>query len=347
MENQPLPLDPNTELLRWGPVQARYFFISDFILASESSYYSGENKPYKWAKGLLLFKGLTHLWINEYPQMWERGKRALVEVIMDDSKRSALREEYDISVKSLRGFEQKIISSDLNSCSLEALVDLFLEFDSKLIDFWAPALIPEIANYGSIKYFESVLKKEGFSVEDSSTIKQVLTAPEELSFFKKEEIDLIQTSNIKAHRDKYFWIKNSYGAVFDLGEEFFSERKSKLNKNIVLESKLFIEETKQRKKELIKNYSLSKEIVRIGEMIALCINWQDERKAVIEEYLHFKKILLDETAKRLGVLADDLLNFSSTELISMLEGKTNTSILSSRRGGFNRSFRDNSSSVLR
>jgi phosphohistidine swiveling domain-containing protein len=334
MENKTLPLNPNVELLKWGPIQARYFFISDFLLAIESDYYKGKNEPYKWPKGLLLFKGINHLWMNEFPDLWERGRNALLDIILPDDKRSALREEYDFAVRELEDFEEKIISLDLTKLAESELAEVFFEFGYKMIAFWGPGLIPEIANYGSLKYFEGELKKANFSAEESAEIIQVLTAPEELSFFQKEELELLNSSDIKKHRGKYFWIKNSYGAVFDLDEEFFKERKSSLNKNLGEEIEKFILETKKKKEDLIKKYSLGEDLVKIGSMIALCINWQDERKAVIEKYLHFKKLLLDEIAKRLNVAAEDLMNFSSTEIISFLEKKISLIEIQKRKNGF-------------
>jgi len=328
------PLNPNVELLKWGPIQARLYFIIDFIEAVNSAYYKGSNAPYRWPKGLLLFKGNTHLWINEFPSIWEVGKRALLEVIMDDSKRIHLRKEYDLAVSEITDFEEKIKSINLSKCTDKELCNLLDTFNILLINFWGPALIPEIANYGSVKYFEGELRKEDFSDNKIKEIIQVLTAPEKLSFYQEEEIDLFNSNNIKEHRDKYFWIKNSYGAVFDLDEDFFIKRKLELKSNLPFEIENFLKETKSKKLELIKKYSVPDKFVKIANMIALCINWQDERKAVIEKYLHFKELLLKEVVLRKKIDFDDLLNFSSKEVIKILLGKDVSGEILLRRKGF-------------
>lgn len=330
-----LPIDPNAELFRWGPVLLRYFYQCDFDLMMGDGHYARVYPEYIWPISIALHTGNRLCWVNNRSQVWKMGTKTFLDLVIGprhDEVRNAYNKAYGI----LRSVHDKIDTSEFSKMSDADFLAIWSDLHQKTIDFFIHGLIPELSNYGSDNYLENKLRE--YINEDKEVLHamEVLTAPEELSFYQQEEIDLSETKDIAAHQKQYYWLKNAYSLVQVLDVTFFEERK----KNIVLQDLRkhlsdHLDEVKKAKEVLKKQYNLSEEVMKIAKGVAYGVVWQDDRKKAILQNLHYKNVLLDEMVRRIkSVSKDDLLNFTNIDIAEMLNGKDYSIQIEDRRKGF-------------
>ncbi|MFH0969534.1 MAG: PEP-utilizing enzyme [Patescibacteria group bacterium] len=331
MDKKLLPLNPKTELLKWGPLPGRYYFVSDFdaIYTVFPKKYPGEY----WSRALIIFKGKTLIWINEFPEARKCGKSVFLKFMVPETKQKKVIKKWRNNLKILNKVEERIKKTNLSKLSSGQFVDLWKESENALMGFWEDVVIPELANYGSDKILELSLKKYIKNKTEINSAMEILTAPENLSFYKKEEMDLLKAKDIKKHAKKYFWIQNSYAGTKIADLDFFKKRKKYLPPNLEIELKRIRNKTQEKKQELAKKYNLPENILRISNAIVDGIEWQDERKGHVFIYLHYKNLLIEEAARKLSVSKDDLLNFGTKEILEFLKKKSADEV-KNRRNSF-------------
>ena len=314
----PLIFKKDRELLKWGPIPGKYFYVSEF----EEAVFKECVRKYKcesWPKALLMFNKEKFIWINDLLEMQSVGKRVFVKFMLSEAKRKTLKKDWIEKVKKLTIFEKKINKKFLESLSNKEFGTLYNEFYRAIVDFWAPTIPSELGNYGSDRFLEDKLKKIIKNKSDLSSVMEILTAPETISFYQEEEINLLETDNLKKHKEKYFWIGNSYHGAKTLSLNFFKKRKRDINPEIRKNIEKHLKEIKQKKKETISKYKPSKEIVNIAKAICEGISWQDERKKHIFTYIHYKDLFLKDVVRRYNLPIRFLENYSLHEIIRTKE----------------------------
>lgn len=331
MSSSPLFLvDPHKELFRWGPVPGRLFFMSEFNRACFITY-PARFEYGVWPDTALLFFEDRMLWLNQSGVIEEMGKEIFVKDILSRERRQKLYRMYKDAVARLRAFQDGISLAHLASLSQEDFLQIWKQFYELLSDFWIPTIPPEIGNYGSGALLEAALR-EAVSANDISHVMEILTAPEELSFYQEEEIALAETSDLEAHAAKYHWLKNSYGYCERLPVSFFAERKKNLSSDVREKMEAHIREAKEKKAEIVARYHLPEATLAIAEGLHDAMVWQDERKREIVESIAYKNVFLEEVARRTGVPVADLY-FATCEEIPSFISSGDFSILSKRKEG--------------
>jgi len=302
------------ELLKWGPIPGKYFYVSEF----EDAVFKECVKKYKceaWPKAILIFNKERFVWLNDLSEIQSVGKRVFVKFMLPEKKRSSLKKDWIKKVKSLTLIQKKINEKILKSLSNKEFNSFYDKFYKAIVDFWAPTIPSELGNYGSGKFLEDKLKKIIKNKDGLSSAMEALTAPETISFYQQEEIDLSETNNLKKHQEKYFWIRNSYHGTKTSSLNFFKERKKDLDPKIRKNIEKHLKEVKEKKKETILKYKLPKEIINIAKAICEGISWQDERKKYIFIYIHYKDLFLKDIARKHNLLVSSLKNYSFQEII--------------------------------
>ena len=295
----------NTEIFRWGPIPGRYFYVSEFedsVLNEYPKIYKGK----KWPKTLLIFKDKKMVWSNEFPALRRIGESVFKKFMVPKTKRNDLKLDWRERLKELNSFQNKIDSNSLKELTNEEFKKLTNQLYNKIVAFWSPTVPAELGNYGSIDYLKRKLKKYILDKNELLSAIQILTAPETISFYQQEEIDLLETDDLKKHQKKYFWLKNSYNGIENLSLSFFRKRRNKISKDIRKSIKKYLKEVKNTKKKLILKHKLPKEIIDITNAICEGISWQDERKKHIFIYTYYKELLLKETSRRYNYPLDSL-----------------------------------------
>ncbi len=121
-----------------------------------------------------------------------------------------------------------------------------------------------------------------------------------------------------AHREKYFWLKNSYDHAENLQVSFFEERRKSLDVDL---NKKYVKRTlmvKKQKTELENKYQIPKDVLHIASRILDAMEFQDDRKKEILITIHYKDLFLQEFRKR-GITHPE--RYALNELSMILDGK--------------------------
>ncbi len=333
-------INPNTEILRWGPIPARYYFLSEFMYVCAQEFgkdFSGE----RWPDTLALFKDNQILWINEFPALRQAGKEAFFRYMLNQKTRNDIYRQWLKRIEELNLFQDRLLIVDLEKLSDAELKSTWFNFFEKTISFWNLTIPCELAGYGSDEVLKEELKKNILSEDKLRTAMEILAAPESFSFYQEEEIELAETKDIEKHQKKYFWLQNSYAGAKILSTDYFKERKDKLKPSWRSETAKRIESLIKDKKRLIEETRLPKPAIAIAQTVSEIISWQDQRKKYIFINLHYKDLLLKEIARRFSYEYDDLLNLSYVEIWELIEGKKISPTLLERKKGFGVFFDQN------
>jgi len=326
-------IDPTKEIFRWGPIPGKFYYLSEFVsvccrLFAEK--YAGE----RWVETLLLFKNDRMVWINQMKSLRETGAEVFLKYMIESEKRKKIYQEWKKHTFNLLEFQQEVDKKQLEKLSDLELKRLLQTFFHLTINFWIDTIPAELGNYGSEEILKKELEKQIKNKDEFSSVMEILSAPEESSFYQEEEMDLAEKGDINEHQQKYFWLHNSYAGTKVLDAAYFAERKKKLKQNLREENKRKLRGLKEKKREIIEKYGLSTKIVEIATAISENISWQDERKKYIFINLHYKNVLLEEIARRKKYDAKDLLHAWYMELVEIIGGKDLHQELHSRRDGF-------------
>lgn len=326
------PIDPTKELLRWGPVPGKFFYMSEFNDACFTRFaarFPGKGVP----DALLVFHEGRFLYVQELAPFRTACKTMFIEIMMNDEIRSSLFTEWENAI-----VEQLIIQETIDRTNIPKLsgVDfraLWDNFYEKTIQFWLPTIAAEFGNYGSDQLLEEALALHISDKAEIAKAMEILTAPEALSFYQEEEIHLSESSDVEAHQQKYYWLKNSYAGSQILPVQFFIDRKTELSGNIRDHQERRLIDVKTKKQELIARYSIPSDVVKIADVLRMAIEWQDERKKYIFQTLHYKDILLKHAAGRFGYDYQTLLNYDFHEIEKFVFNQTHKETHTERNTG--------------
>jgi phosphoenolpyruvate synthase/pyruvate phosphate dikinase len=317
-----LPDWPQNEIFQWGPIRGRYFYISDYVTTSLTTFpkvFPHEAFP----ETVLLFHNEHMIWLCNLPDFTSYGQKLFTTYMEDDKFRGKLYKDWRQKTKQLTAIQTKTAETELDKLSDVQLSDLGEEFYKAITDFWTPTLLPELGNYGAPSLLKEDLAKTIKDEAELTAVMETLTAPGELSFYQREELELASANDLEAHQKKYFWLKNSYGHVGVLPVSFFEERKQEVMKDLAGKSSANIA-TAQRaaKNEIQRKYQLSDAIQKRADIIAQNIVWQDERKRYATENFHYKSLLLHEVARRKGLDPNMLLDHCFEQICGLLISNT-------------------------
>jgi len=315
-------IDPSKELFKWGPIDAKVIYVDAFMQGMTG--YIGVHSA-GWPDLFLHVKNDKVIAIADYSDLRKNGEKLFVNHVLDEKELDKNYNEWKNSVGSLLSLEKRI--SNASEMSDEKLKDLFKEWTDVYLGFWKNGFLPELSNWGG----EQLLKKKLLEIDKDNFVMlfERLAAPEDLSFFQKEELDLLRIKlmdekdrKIEEHRKSYFWIRNSYGHVEVAPVSFFQERLDSLTREkaekLIGKIENFPEKTRMDKKQLADEYNLPKDISEIGEKLGFCIWWQDLRKKYIFIANHCTRILIEELNKRLEIPVEELEAYTFPEMLELL-----------------------------
>ncbi|HIH11459.1 TPA: hypothetical protein HA241_04680 [Candidatus Woesearchaeota archaeon] len=335
----------NGEIFQWGPIPGRFIWPGGEFIDVCCGVVANKFGGLRWPPTLFLFKGKRMLWLNEWPALRSFGKDIFLRYMLPKSSWKEIYAQWTTAVEKLLSFEKTISQAQLQSLSNQNLRAKWNEFHDLLKEFWVLTIPAELGNYGSPDLLQEELRKYISNDKELKEAMEILTAPEEISFYQQEEIDLLKTTNVAKHQQKYFWLKNSYAGVQALDIAFFSERQKKISPALERELENNLKTTKQRKKNLAHKFSLPDSLLHLARVISCNIEWQDQRKKYIFVNLHYKDNFLKEVVRRFHYEYEDVLNCWYKEVARIISGKNLKKTLLQRRKGFGIHF-DSSVNVL-
>ncbi|MFA6098890.1 MAG: PEP-utilizing enzyme [Patescibacteria group bacterium] len=304
-------LDIKKNIFRWGPIPLRLMYITHWLVIYND--YPGRLHHYLWPESYVIFNGTRGLFICERQKLEAVGA-SIFEKLVGTVRGKSIWFAWNKAVVDLSAFHKKISLDNFSAMSDRALVDLWKKYNNLLFKFWEAGVVPELAAYGGESILNRMLIKEHLSKNELNEISSVIAAPERLSFYQEEEIDLLKLiasyrkNNFKNllnnHQQRYFWLENSYFSTRVLPVEYFLKRLREKKRlvsnglNEISKIKAGLMEIKKRKKKIIKLYQLDKKLIQTADKLSFCIWWQDQRKKLIFQYLHYFETLVREIARR-------------------------------------------------
>lgn len=328
-------IDPKKELFVWGPIDGRPIYISYFVIATAN------NMPklyrYKWPEILFYFIKDKMTFISDYSDLRAVGKKHFNTWLIDDKNLKKVENDYKKAVYKLTNFQTKISSRFLSSLNNKLLAVVYDKWQKLYLDFWAVGLVPEMANWGGEQILKEILHEKIKNEKDFITAFEKLSAPERLSFYQEEELELLNLKKyektkdfdnlLEKHAQKYFWIRNSYFEQKELKEDYFKKILSGIPQvdARIKEIKNFPKKVISEKKSIIKKYKLNKKIIKTAKRLSYSIWWQDARKKQIFTSNYFIDLFLKEISKRKKISFLDLKFYWPIEISKLLKNNEKTS----------------------
>ena len=319
-------INPKKELFKWGPIDARPIYIHTFVEAFEiyPKFIDGT-----WPDVLGYFKKDKVVFIADYDNLRNRGEKLFKKYVLDERKLKQHYNKWFRTTNKFKEFENRV--NKLSSLSDIELKKLFISNYKFYVDFWIRGFLPELSNWGGEQLLKNKILK--FNKINFIEIFEKLSAPEDLSFFQKEELEFMkiklisnkkkQLEKLKEHQKKYYWLRNSYGFTKVLDIDFFKKEFKKISKKDaekkINEINNYVKKVKQKKKEIIKKYKVNKEVVNISKKLAYCVWWQDFRKKFIFIENHIITEFIKEIEKRKGIPFKELCYYCLHEIVDLLE----------------------------
>ena len=324
-------INPNNKLFKWGPIDGRPIYPDywhrGFVVFS---------KKYKpgWPPFIVHYQKDRVLAIGDWQDLYDNGEKIFTKYILDDKEFKKAYQKWENLLEDLKKIIKIMQPNDLKKLESKELCGLFLDWNKLYgVNFWDIGSLPELANWGGEQLLSRELKKRIKGEENFHWAMERLSAPEDSSFYQKEELDLLPLraiknkrsleERLKIHQEKYFWLLNSYHhtKILTVGyfkKVLFSHSLEDARKKIMEINKLR-REAVLHKKEIIKKFNLPKEILKIGRRLSFCIWWQDIRKSYIFQANHIIDIFLKEIGKRAGIGFNDLHYYGVKELERLME----------------------------
>jgi len=333
-------INPKGDVFRWGPIDSKiaYTAFSEFLSKVRNHLIVG------WPDMFAYFKDNKVLFVSDYPSIRKKGLALFEDIILNEQKTKKYFDIWFESATQILKFQKEM--EKLEDLGKEKLIDLFDRWYGNYANFWLYGSIPELANWGG----EMLLKDKLLESNKNNFIKifEALSSPEELSFYQTEELDLFELKKIKdekllqerlkEHQQKYYWLRNSYGHHEILPIKYFEDALSEITEEKAKEQiekiKSLKESTKQKKKNIIEEYNIPKEIANISERLAYSIWWQDYRKKFIFMAIAEIEKFVIETSRRFGIDKEELYLYETKELGNLIKtGETSKNFLR-RKNGF-------------
>jgi len=322
-------INPNKELFIWGPIDARPVY-PDIWYSALTQF---GKRFVAWPSFLMWVHEEKITFICDYKQLRDIGEENFKKFILADNEFRKNYNEWQTIIKEFLKYTVEKSKTKIENMNKAELRDVFNCFFSIYQKFWVIGLLPELSNWGGEQMLRKELSKKIKNEKEFSFVLERLSAPEDYSFYQEEELDLLKIKRFEnnkkefdkklaEHRQKFFWLLNSYHHTKILSVEHFKKELSALSvkeaPGKLMKITALKENILKEKKKLIETYSLSKDVEKIMHRLAFCIWWQDNRKKHIFIANHFIDELLEKVSEIYNIPFDDLHYYRFEDLTELL-----------------------------
>lgn len=267
--------------------------------------------PWPWPSMVAAFQDGKIVGIVEYNILEQTGQKYFIKYFLNKKNYQLLWSRWERWV-----LESRKIISFLEAVDVKRLSDkdllLLYEITYVCMDaLWCIVHIPEIANWGGEKILYDSLKK--IDANKAEDYLETLSALTKLSFTQQEELDLLRLALIKnkkkrlnaflKHAELYRLLLSNYAGSKILSEQYFEKKVKRLSSRSDVQKRIRkIEgrmiDAQKKKRALVKNVGLSKNVQFTAEQLSNSIWWQDLRKMYIWRMQFYTDKLVKEIAWR-------------------------------------------------
>ena len=237
-------INPTRELFKWGPIDGRLVYVDFFMIAFTSAgrkFYSWPDLIGYFAKGALIF-------IADYQKLRDNGEVNFKKYILNNKNFNKYHKEWNNNLSNFLDYQKIIDSEYLKKLNTNDLLRVFKKWSDYYVKFWTVGQLPELSNWGGEQMLKRELEKRA-EAENFNYLFERLSAPEDLSFYQKTELELLKLRGIKNkklldkeldnYQKNHFWLLNSYHHTKILSKNYF---KNELLAYSPLEAKAKIKE---------------------------------------------------------------------------------------------------------
>ncbi|HLD24515.1 MAG TPA: PEP-utilizing enzyme [Patescibacteria group bacterium] len=325
-------LNPQNKLYRWGPISACPLFM---YFAIEPAF-----APLKkivgmtYTESVIIFKDGKVTWLLDDKELGKQSNTFVTNVILNAKRRREFYALWEKRTELLLTSFALVDHKNLRSLSNSEILKLYGKFYTSYFDWFVITISIELAAsaleplLGSrLKYYLSKSTEEEFQQAFST-----LTAPRKLTFYRKEQRDLLRIlalpkskrlSALAAHQKSYYWIYNSYAEAKILSKNYFTRELEKFEKKGFRSALKEIDEYTSRvtseKKEIIKRIQPSEKDRIIIDQVQQLSELLDERKQYNFRAEHYLELFVHEFARRTNRKIEDLKYLLPEELKGIFE----------------------------
>jgi phosphohistidine swiveling domain-containing protein len=311
-------INPNRDLFKWGPIDGKPCYVMTFV-DSFMHYYRFIGVS--WPDVILHYKDDRVIGIIDYEDLRDVGQFLFENHVLNEKVLKKSWKSWENSRDAVLEFEKKV-NKGLGFYSDEELEGLWVRWHKTCDLYWLESFLPELSNWGGERLLKRRIESlKGLDKKDFVHILEKLSAPEDLSFYQTEELDLMKIKllqdkekRLKEHQKKYYWINNSYGQSEILSVDFFREKLEKITEkdaqDKIKDIEEYVKKVKQEKEKIIKKYGINYETANIAHKLAFCIWWQDFRKKYVFIAIHIITEFLKEISRRKNIAVEDLTYYS-------------------------------------
>lgn len=306
-------LNPERSLYKWGPIRA----LPLFLYYSIESAFKPLNKLFgiTYSESFIYFKDGKATWVLDEKNLLDQSDKFVKKNILPKNK---FKNYISIWNKRTYSLLQEVnkFQINLSSLSTKRLENEFKKFSKLYYDWFAVTISHELITASLEARLKEELKMYICNQNDLNEAFGVLTAPYNISFYRREQKDLIEIlirkqnkkKALEKHQEKYFWIYNSYARAKIVGVDYFKSEVEKLKEiNYKKELKEINNYSKNifgKKKNILSVYpKVNKRLVFI---ISTFADLLDARKEVNFKADHVLELFIQEFANRIGVKGDKL-----------------------------------------
>ncbi len=331
------------ELFQWGPIDAKLIYTDYF----NWSFLEYANKFISWPDLIGIFFNNKLIYYGDYPDLRLSGRKNFYSYILPAKNFKKHYQEWQKRLNNLIPTQRLITTKYLSSLNDQALNIIYQRWHKIYLDFWTIGLLPELANWGA----EEILKQRLLKVvsqQDFGKVFEKLSAPLDLSFYQKADLDLLNlrkylknkklfSEKLFEYQQNHFWQLNSYSHSQVLSVAYFKKEFQKYSSSAaakkIQELKSYGRKVALEKKKIIKQFHLDRQTVVIASRLSYCVWWQDLRKFYIFWANHCVDVFLKEFSKRHLVSFADLHFYNALEIskLSASGVKVKNQIIKSRK----------------
>ena len=328
-----IKIDPKRKIFYWGPADGQPVFPDFWNLGT--FIFSRIYQP-GWPPNVIFYEKGKLVFVCDHKKLHDDGEKIFKKYVLSKTRFKKAYAKWQKDLKNFILIKNKIEKTNLSSLADVDLRKLFSKFISIYNrNFWRNGLLPEMAGWGGEQLLVKELRNRIRDESDFIQALESLTAPEDLSFYQKESMDLLAIAlekdnkkrgeRLAEHQKKYFWMLNSYHHVQILPISFFGKNLGGITaeraRKKIREIEKIKKETIKNKKKTAKRHKLPKTILTIGRQLAFCIWWQDLRKSFIFQANYVISLFLKEFSGRYRVKSDNLFFYTVGDLESLVSGR--------------------------
>jgi len=334
-------IDPDKKLFRWGPLDAAVLPLGYSIEASFDL--MKDLFGICWPESFIIFDHDQALWILESESVAKTSHDFTEKVILS-GKDKAFYELWKSKVLDLNNIQEKITDINFTIFNNDELDRLLKAWSQIYLNFWAVGMTAELINYSLEFRLKASIKNKLTDERDINEAFALLSTPSKLSFYKEEEMDLMEIAllkgtardeRLKLHQKKYSWIYNNYLNTKELDNKYFSDQ---IKHTQVTDADEFLKEfseyeskINQQKKKLASKLDFSTEEKTIVDSMNDSVIFQDERKKYNLIAASFLEKFLVEIAKRTNISVRDLKWLLPSEIEKILKNNDFEKLIEQRK----------------